>query len=215
MPLYKSVSIDRDTQLLIWKITESEQELYNQVKLKDMCTYRIGKMKSEQHRRAFLSVRMLMQHIGYTDFDMYYGEDGKPHLYDGKNISITHSYQFAAIIVSSRNVGIDMEIRREKVIRIADKFIDNEFAFLEPAHLTEYVRSLIVIWGVKEALFKMFSREGLSFKQHIEVHPFDTEAGEGTAAVNFNDINGIYNFCFQEIEDFTLVYTIDPNTPLQ
>jgi len=209
MPLYKSSQINESTHLLVWKITESAEELSADVVLKHVCENRVIKMKSELHRRAFLSVRKLMQEIGYTDHDMYYGEDGKPHLVDGKNISITHSFGFSAIIVSDRGVGIDIEIRREKVIKIANKFVDREFEFLDPTNVAEYVRKLIVIWGVKEALYKMFSRQGLSFRQHIDVNPFNMGTGLGTATVNFEDIMGKYTFNFEEIEDFTLVYCVD------
>ena len=193
----------------MWKISEDIEELSADVALKEMCNKRVGSMKSELHRRAFLSVRKLMQEIGYTDFDMYYDEDGKPHLKDDKNISITHSYNFAAIIVSDLPVGIDMEIRREKVVKIADKFIDREFSYLDPAHLTDYVRKLIIIWGVKEALYKMLSQPGLSFKQNINVHSFTPEEGSGTASVSFENIDETFKFDFQEIEDFTLVYCLD------
>ena len=168
-------------------------------------------MKSEQHRKGFLSVRKLLEIAGYTDFDLYYGNDGKPHLTDGKNITITHSYSFSAIIISDRNIGIDMEIRREKVIKIADKFLDREFEYLDPTHLEEYVRKLIVIWGVKEALYKMFSQQGLSFKQNIDVHSFEMDDKKGTATVSYMEINGTYTFYFEEIEDFTLVYSLDNN----
>src|SRR5688572_9400840 len=104
MPLYKTIKIADDTQLLVWKITESLEELSSAVALKTVCTDKLDSMKSEQHKRGFLSVRRLMQEIGYSDFDMYYGADGKPHLTDGKNISITHSFGFSAIMVSSRNI---------------------------------------------------------------------------------------------------------------
>ncbi len=46
------------------------------------------------------------------------------------HISITHSHDFSAIIISDETVGIDIELQREKIIRIADKFCDSEFQFL-------------------------------------------------------------------------------------
>jgi len=52
-----------------------------------------------------VSVRHLLAEAGYTDHDLYYTENGKPHLKDGKHISITHSYTFSAIIVSTQAVG--------------------------------------------------------------------------------------------------------------
>ncbi|WP_417354364.1 4'-phosphopantetheinyl transferase family protein [Flavobacterium sp.] len=211
MPLHKSYTIAPNTKLLVWKITESLEELSNGTELKDVCQSRIDSMKSEQHRKGFLSVRKLLNEAGYTDFDLFYTEDGKPHLKDGKNISITHSFSFSAIIISDKSIGIDMEIRREKAIKIADKFIDREFDFLNTDDVSDYVSRLIVIWGVKEALYKMFSRKGLSFKQNIEVAPFEMGDTKGTATVNYMEIEGNYPFYFEEIEDFTLVYSIDNN----
>lgn len=211
MPLHKSYTIAPNTKLLVWKITESLEELSNGTELKDVCQSRIDSMKSEQHRKGFLSVRKLLKEAGYTDFDLFYTEDGKPHLKDGKNISITHSFSFSAIIISDKSIGIDMEIRREKAIKIADKFIDKEFDFLNTEDVPDYVRKLIVIWGVKEALYKMFSRKGLSFKQNIDVAPFEMHDAKGTATVSYMEIEGNYSFYFEEIEDFTLVYSIDNN----
>ncbi|MXN92855.1 4'-phosphopantetheinyl transferase superfamily protein [Flavobacterium sp. Sd200] len=208
MPLYKSFTINDGTRLLVWKNTESLEDLYAAVKLKDACVLRMSGMKSELHRKAFLGVRMLLQEIGYSDFDLFYDAEGKPHLTDGMNISITHSYSFSAIIVSRQNVGIDMELRREKVITIAEKFLETEFAYLDPTHLTEYVRKLIVLWGVKEAVYKMISRSGLSFKQNIEVPLFLMEDAGGVAKVDFEEIKEQYPFFFEEIEDFTLVYCL-------
>ncbi|MGV3460669.1 MAG: 4'-phosphopantetheinyl transferase family protein [Flavobacterium sp.] len=210
MPLYKSEEVLPGTRLLIWKITESEETL-GAVSLKEACLGRIGRMKSSQHRRGFLSVRWLLHEAGYTDFDLHYDADGKPYLEDGNYISITHSYGFSAIIVGDRNVGIDMELRREKVITIADKFIDREFAYLDPIHLDTYMHMLIVIWGVKEAVFKMISRDGLSFKQHMDVLPFDYAEGKGNATVTFEELANSYSFFFEEIEDFTLVYSLENN----
>lgn len=212
MPLYKSITINADTRLLIWKNTESVEELLQQVKLKDSCTMRVDGMKSELHKKGFLGVRMLMQEIGYTDFDMFYDTDGKPHLTDGMNISITHSYAFSAIMVSKNDIGIDMELQREKVITIADKFIEPEFGYLDPTQLTEYMHKLIVIWGVKEAVYKMLSRSGLSFKQNIYVFPFNLEEKRGMASVKYEDINESYPFFFEEIEDFILVYCLGSKT---
>ncbi|MHA3789743.1 4'-phosphopantetheinyl transferase family protein [Flavobacterium hauense] len=214
MPLYKSVIINGDTRLLIWKNTESVEEFLQHVKLKDICVSRVEGMKSELHRKGFLGVRMLLQETGYTDFDLFYDVNGKPHLTDGMNISITHSYAFSAIIISKNDIGIDMELQREKVITIANKFLEPEFSYLDPTHLTEYMQKLIVIWGVKEAVYKMISRNGLSFKQNIYVFPFGMEDRQGMTSVKYEEINESYPFYFEQVENFTLVYCLGSKTKL-
>jgi len=211
MPLYKTIKIDPDTRVLIWKITESRDELLRDKPLRESSRVRVNGMKSEQHQRGFLSVRNLFEELGYTDLDLYYDAFGKPHLSDGKNISITHSYEFSAIIVGKNNVGIDMELRREKISKIADKFIDPEFAFLDKSE-PDYIRKLTVIWGVKEAKYKMCNSRSLSFKDNMTVHPFEMKAKKGTATVTKDNFRKDFEFYFEEIEDFTLVYALEQNT---
>lgn len=211
MPLYKTIMVSPDTQVLVWKITESPDELFRDKPLKESSRERVKGMKSEQHQRGFLSVRNLFEVLGYTDFDLHYDEFGKPHLSDGKNISITHSYGFSAIIVGPDNVGIDMELQRDKISKIADKFIDSEFAFLDKSN-SDYIRKLTVIWGAKEAKYKMCNSRSLSFKDNMTVHPFDMEAKRGTATVVKEHFRKDFEFYFEEIEDFTLVYALEQNT---
>ncbi|MBW4359481.1 4'-phosphopantetheinyl transferase family protein [Flavobacterium taihuense] len=218
MPLYKAIVLNPSTQILVWEITESYQELFEAVVLNDSNMNRLNGMKSEIHQRAFLSVRKLFQIAGYTDFDLYYDEFGKPHLHDGKHISITHSHQFSAIILSDEVVGIDIELQREKIIRIADKFADTEFSFLNPDEKTEYIRKLTVIWGVKEAIFKIRNEKGISFRDHIKVEAFEMNDLKTKSELHFDSIIKEFNVCFEEFEskdnngleqNFTLVYAFE------
>ena len=160
MPLYKTINFSRSvrttTQILVWKITESLSQLYNEVTLNPSNTIRFNGMKSELHQRAFLSVRKLLQEKNYTDFDLEYDEFGKPHLKDGKHISISHSHEFSTIIISDQKVGIDIELQREKIIKIADKFVNNqELQRLKSFDNQDFIKKLTVKWGAKEAIFKI------------------------------------------------------------
>ena len=217
MPLFKTINFSRrvgiTTQILVWKITESFEQLNNEVQLTEKNTLRLLGMKSQLHQRAFLSVRKLFQEIGYTDFDLFYDEFGKPHLYDGKYISITHSHDFSAIIISDETVGIDIELQREKIIRIADKFCDSEFEFLSRNFSTEnkqdYIRNLTVIWGAKEAIFKIRNEKGISFKDHIRVNIPEINDAQTLATLHFNGLVQDFKIYYEEIEEFILVYALE------
>ena len=212
MPLYKTInfstSVGTTTQILVWKVTESYPELLEQVILNDSNRIRLDGMKSEIHQRAFLSVRKLLQETGHTDLDLYYDEFGKPHLHGEKHISITHSHHFSAIIISDETVGIDIELQRDKIIRIADKFCDSELQFLNP-NSEEYIRKLTVIWGAKEAIFKIRNEKGISFKDHIFVHQFELNVKQNISQLRFNNIIKDFQIHFEEIEGFTLVYAFE------
>lgn len=208
MPLYKTTVFDSETTIFVWEITETFEDLFDQVLLNDTNLIRLNNMKSELHQRGFLSVRMLLQSAGYSDRDLYYDEFGKPHLADDKHISVTHSYGFSAIIISNQNTGIDIELQREKILLIADKFIDTEFDFLEKEAM-DYIQKLTVIWGVKESIFKIQNEIGISFKDHISVFPFEIEDKKTSALLTFANLNKEFSIYFDEIENFTLVYAFE------
>jgi 4'-phosphopantetheinyl transferase len=210
MPLYKTIHFDSKTQILIWKITETYEELFGQVVLNDANRIRLDGMKSEMHQRAFLSVRKLLQEAGYTDLDLYYDEFGKPHINGNKHISITHSHEFSAIIISEETVGIDIELQRDKIIRIADKFInEQELHRLKSIGTEDYIKKLTVKWGAKEAIFKIRNEKGISFKDHIRVNSFEIKDTQAIAELHFNGLVKDFKIYFEEMEDFTLVYAFE------
>ena len=124
MPFYQSIQINETTNAHFWEITEDVTSLFRAVSLKDTSFFRLESMKSEAHQCGFLAVRMLLQHLGYTDFDLTYDEFGKPHLSDGKHISISHSHEFSCICISDVVMGIDLEKLKEKTLKIAPRFMD-------------------------------------------------------------------------------------------
>jgi phosphopantetheinyl transferase len=210
MPLFKTITFSPTTQILVWEITESLKELLGNVVLKEKTQLRLNKMKSEMHQRAFLSVRMLLKQAGYTDFELHYDEFGKPYFLDGKHVSITHSHHFSAIIISDETVGIDIEMQREKIIRIADKFVnEKELNRLKNFDTEDYIRKLTVKWGAKEAIFKIRNEKGISFKDHIQVNSFEIEDQKTTAILGFENIKQEFFIHFEEFGGFTLVYAFE------
>ncbi|MDX1773230.1 phosphopantetheinyl transferase [Oceanihabitans sediminis] len=207
MPLYKTLRPNSQTTVKIWKITESYEDLLESVTLKPENMQRVLGMKSELHRRGFLSVRHLLREFGYTDQDLVYDSNGKPHLKDGKHISITHSFTFSAVVVSDAVVGIDIEKQREKIGVIAHKFLDYENRYLEK-EATDYINKLSVIWCIKESLYKLFATPGLSFLQHTLVIPFTMEEASTIAWIDYQEKKYSYQTTFFEFEGFTCAYAL-------
>ena len=210
MPLYKTINHNSTTQILVWEITESLEEFLGKVILKEKSQVRLNKMKSEIHQRAFLSVRMLLKETGYTDFELHYDEFGKPYFLDGKYVSITHSHHFSAIIISDETVGIDIEMQREKIIRIADKFVnETELNRLRSFDIEDYIKKLTVKWGAKEAIFKIRNEKGISFKDHIQVNAFEIDDQKTTAILEIENIKQQFSIHFEEFGGFALVYAFE------
>lgn len=208
MPLYKTINVNSQTTVKIWKITESYNDLIAPLDLKPESLDRVLGMKSELHQRGFLSVRHLLRSSGYTDQDLFYDANGKPHLKDGKHISITHSFTFSGVIISDVEVGIDIEKQRNKIAIIAKKFVDYEFNYLKP-EAEDYIRKLTVIWGVKESLYKLFATPGMLFKAHFLVIPFTFSDSETIAWIDYENKKYRYNSHFIEFEGFTCAYVIE------
>lgn len=207
MSLYKSISVNSQTTLKIWKIEESYDTLLQPLNLKLQSLTRVLGMKSKLHQRGFLSVRHLLREFGYTDQDLFYDDNGKPHLKDGKYISITHSFTFSGVIISANEVGIDIEKQRDKIGIIAKKFVDYEFNYLKK-NSEDYVRNLTVIWGIKESLYKLFATPGMLFKEHFLVIPFMLKDKETIAWIDYENKKHRYNTAFLEFEGFTCAYVV-------
>ncbi len=209
MPLHKVIYLSNNTKLYLWKITEDLDTLSKDMRLKDSSLARLESMKAESHKKGFLSVRKLLEHIDYTDFDLYYDEFGKPNLVESRKskvesfISISHSHEFSAIAISDNNIGIDIEILKEKIIKIAPKFMD--VTHLENLDLEEKIKKATVVWGIKESIFKIKNEAGISFPNHIFEDEFEFEDKKTSALLKFNNKKEKFDIEFDSFEDYMFV----------
>jgi phosphopantetheinyl transferase len=209
MPLHKVIYLENNTKLYLWKITEDFDTLFSQVQLKPSALERLQSMKSESHQKGFLAVRMLLQHLDYTDFDLYYDTFGKPHIkpqgcsIKDIEISISHSNDFSAIVISEQKVGLDLEQLKEKALRIAPRFMD--VSHLENLSEEEKIKKAIVVWGIKESIFKIKNEVGISFLYHIFEDNFTFEDKKATTTLKFNDKEEKFKIQFDSVEDYIFV----------
>lgn len=207
MSFYKKIYFDQQTAVYLWKIEESFDELLEGMRLKEATKERLMGMKSKSHQLGFLGVRKILEHLNYSDLDLMYSPSGKPMLTDGTPISITHSFEFSAIAIGPQTVGIDMEMQRSKISRIASKFAKEVFCYHEnDANLESAL--LTVVWGAKEAIFKIMDAPGISFLDHIEVKAFDLNSGKTTAVLHWEGRDTIFDISFEQIENYFLVYAL-------
>ena len=57
MALYKTLTVNKTTKVLIWKIEESIAELKENTQLSKKSETRLNSMRSELHQKGFLSIR--------------------------------------------------------------------------------------------------------------------------------------------------------------
>ena len=217
MPFYKEIKINEHTVAYFWKITEDILWFNEKSVLNDKSKLRLQSMQSEAHQKGFLAVRMLLQHIDLTDFDLYYDAFGKPHLEEKrkkekekrlelnikKHISISHSHEFSCICISNKAVGIDVEKCKEKTLKITSKYMD--ISHIENLSVHDKIEKATVIWGIKESIFKLKNEKGISFPKHIFETPFKLEDKKGTAQLIFNNNTEDFQFQFDIIEEYAFV----------
>ncbi|WP_296633703.1 4'-phosphopantetheinyl transferase superfamily protein [Polaribacter sp.] len=206
MPLYKTITVSKNTKVFIWKIEESLETLKADITLTNKNQARLNSMKSELHQKGFLSIRHLLKEVELIDSDLIYDEFGKPHLENNNYISITHSFNFTAIIHSNKKeVGIDIEKQRDKILKIAHKFTPFE-EYKTIANHDALIRKLTIVWGAKESLYKIYGKKKLLFLRHIYIADFKFDTLTTTGEIRFNEEIASYEVAFLEFEGFTCVY---------
>ena len=206
MSLYKTLTISKTTKVLIWKIEESIEDLKQGIFLAENSKLRLDAMKSEAHQKGFLSIRHLLKELHLSDSDLHYDEFGKPHLTNGSFISMTHSFNFTAIIFSDETpVGIDIEKQRDKILKIAHKFTPIE-EYKTIANVDALISKLTIVWGAKESLYKIYGKKKLLFLHHIYVEDFNFEDEKTSGEIRFDGKTTPYTIEFLEFEGFTCVF---------
>ena len=209
MPFFKEISLPNNTSVYLWKINEEISDLKQHLLLTEISTNRLAKMKSESHIKGFLAVRKLLNKINYTDSDLYYDSFGKPLLKNRKNISISHSHEFACIIISDNNVGIDIELKSKKILKNISLLFNEDFILNTNENRENEITLTTFGWAIKEALFKLIPENDISFKDNILIQPFQLNENSCIANVEINNKETTYTIYLETIENYVLAYVIE------
>jgi enterobactin synthetase component D len=134
-------------------------------------------------------------------------EHGKSQSMNGQGyVSLTHTPGYAAAIFHREQpVGIDMDLVREKILKIGFRFLDtSELDFLEkdPIHYT-------MAWSAKESIFKCQGKRGVSFRENILLEPFALDALKIKGKIRGTDFaDHHYTVEVRRLENVILTYTI-------
>lgn len=201
--------LDDDTEFAIWKIEETAEELYAQLQLRDHEEKVLDGLNNGKRNLHWLSTRVLLRQLLNTDhyIDCQTDEHGKPYLPETPHhISFSHSSDYAAVIISkSKPVGIDIEVIREKIERVTNKFLSQpEVDFISD---TDRIEHLYVCWCAKEAIYKLQGKRNISFKDNIKLQPF-TYQSTGTFEANLETEHEHKTFevHFEKFENYMIAY---------
>jgi 4'-phosphopantetheinyl transferase len=210
MPLILCHIINESTFLGVWKIDETSESLRQQLYLDENDEKYLGSFGNEGRKRHWLSYRLILQELLKTrQVKVIYDKYGKPRIPDFTgHFSVTHSGDFAAAIVSyTMPVGIDIERIRERIERVAERFLS--LGEMEQISENDRLEKLHICWGAKESLYKLYGKPEIDFQKDIHIKPFDYFCiGEGQcqAEMNTPEGSGFYAVFYRKIEDYMLVF---------
>lgn len=181
--------LNKHVRLAIWRIEEDAEHLISRLQLdgrEQKVLHSLNKGKRTLH---WLGTRVLLRYMldvpGFIDCPS--DENGKPYLANfSQKISLTHSFDYVAVMLSEEGeVGIDLELVKPKILRIAHKFMKpEELIFINGLDDESRIQYLYACWCAKEAVYKLQGNKGISFKDNMTILPFEIQ-GQGVLELRF------------------------------
>ena len=212
MGLVYQKQVDDRTTFALWKIEETAGELFSQLQLKSHEKDYLETLNNGKRNLHWLGTRVLLRKMLNTDayIDVDTDEHGKPYLKNfPQHISLSHSFDYAAVMISEdRKVGIDIELVKRKIERVALKFMSpEEMAFIDEPRRVEH---LFICWCAKEAVYKLHGKKNVSFLQHIRLEPFECcESGIFRASLKTPEVSKSFRVGYQKYGSYMLGYALE------
>lgn len=194
----------------IWKMEESREDLLKLFpeKQRQRALIYLQRFHSERRTIEWLSIRLMLYFLLHEEKIILNRADGKPYLQDGTHhISISHTLNYAALLLhKTLPVGIDIEVRSERIKKVAEKFISDD-EYIDPESKTVHQ---LLHWSSKESLFKIMDEEGIDFKHHLHIHPFNPETkGIITATETRTALQRNFQIHYEVHPEYVLTWVID------
>jgi len=170
MPLIFQQDINDFAKIGIWELKESEI-FFSEIEIRNNIAH---PSKRLQH----LAGRFLLKTL-FPDFpikDIVISVSGKPILIDNSYFfSISHTNEYVAAIVSKHeNVGIDIEKVSSKIMGVLKRVLSNsELNTIDKQNWAETYQAEILMWCIKEAVYKWLGEKNISFQNDINVVEID------------------------------------------
>lgn len=205
----KIEKIDSSSALAVKIIEEQENQQLDFLSFREKLS--LANISHPEKKKEWATARLAIfdaldvLNVPYPGF--FKDEHGKSQSMNGQGyVSLTHTPGFAgAIFHREQPVGIDMDLIREKILKIGFRFLDkSELDFLEndPLHYT-------MAWSAKESIFKCQGKKGVSFRENILLEPFGPGSEKIKGKIRGTDFaDHHYTVDVRRLENVILTYTI-------
>lgn len=188
MPLRTFIPVDSDCTAVLWQIGEDEPTLRADLPLTAEEAADLASITHPAQRVEWLACRVAIRALVGTEYaGLWKDEFGKPHLIGPANhVSLSHTAGWAAAVWHrTRPVGVDIEPLREQFGRVVPRVLSDA----EIAHADGNLMRLATYWCAKEALYKLYGKRQLTFREHLLIDPFADGATHLTGHVRLPDHN--------------------------
>lgn len=202
--------LEAGTKFAIWKIEETEEELVARLQLDEGERSKLTRLSKGKRTLHWLATRVLLRYLLRTSdyIACPSDENGKPYLPDYPyEISLTHSYEYAGVLISNGGpCGLDLEIIKQKIVRIKEKFLSpQELDFIAP----DNIEQLYACWCAKEAVYKLQGNKGVSFLDNMRIQPFTYKPqGVMTLELTKDGVSRPYQVYYERFQEYMLGYVV-------
>ncbi len=206
MPLEKLEYQAEERAWGIWKITEDEQSLLDQVKDYESISETVT---HPEKRLEFIAGRVLarnlLEALGKSFEGVTKDVFGKPFFKQNTyQLSLSHSFPYVAALTDIRkSVGIDLEQIKKKLLKIGPRV-------LHPSELQDAgddETKHCIYWCAKEAMIKIYGKKDLVFSEHLFINPFKLEKeGRLTGKIIANETETNIPLQYFVYDNFVVVF---------
>jgi phosphopantetheinyl transferase len=190
MPIIKKIK-RHNCQIAIWDMSEPIDNLIKLSRNLDL-----SKFKTEKRKKEIICSRLLLNEF-FPNTSISYNKYGSPEIENNHFISISHSKNLTAIIISKEKSGLDIEKISSKPLRLSSKFISKNL------HKNLSKEKATIIWCCKEAIYKKHQKGNVNFISDIKINPFILQ-DKGQIIAKFKNQKLTLNY--KKIDTHFLVY---------
>lgn len=151
---------------------------------------------SKRDKEVVATQRIIRQH--YPNEILSYKLNKAPILASGRGISISHSSDFLAILITPHAAAVDIEKISDKTKRVAAKFLSiEEQKWANTKELTT------LCWCAKECLYKIYQNGSLNFANDLSIHSINNHT------IKSSIHNQEYILHYEKFSDNYVVYYFD------
>jgi len=197
VPLITDISVGKN-RLGLWKIDGSEIRFKTEFPdLASQLSVRHPRTQLQRYASRLLLAEMLGQMP-----EVLKDEHGKPllpnHPFD---VSISHTEGFAAILLGTGKLGVDVQHYKPNVLKVRDRFLDENEQLL-----AQDIETTTLFWAAKEAIYKYNALPGLDFRQPITIHSIQPEILPSSFV--YNELQTNLSLGWKKLDGAMLVWTI-------